>query len=68
MISHKQIQDEGPIMELILLGALAGGCSGALGHLTASKIHEKEKAEKIYPLYALVFFSILVVCAQLSRV
>ena len=55
-------------MELILLGALAGGCSGALGHLTASKIHEKEKAEKIYPLYALVFFSILVVCAQLSRV
>lgn len=55
-------------MNLILLGALAGGCSGALGHLAASKIHEKDLAERIYPLYAFIFFAILVGCAQLSRV
>lgn len=52
-------------MSLLLLGAVAGGASGALGYITAEKIHSKDLVEQYYPLYSLVFFSILIVCAKL---
>ena len=47
-------------MEQILLGAIAGGFSGALGHFTAGKIHDKDKAQKIYPIYSSIIFVILI--------
>lgn len=53
-------------MELLLVGAIAGSASGALGYFTASKFHQKDLAERIYPLYSLVFFIALVVGARIT--
>lgn len=53
-------------MELLLVGALAGGASGALGYFTASKFHQKDLVERIYPLYSLIFFVTLVVGARMA--
>lgn len=51
-------------MNLILIGALAGGFSGAFGFFLAGKLHGTEKGERIYPLYAATFFGLLVLSAK----
>ncbi len=53
-------------MELLLVGAIAGGASGALGYFTASKFHQKDLVERIYPIYSLIFFVALVVGARIT--
>ena len=47
-----------------MLGALAGGVSGAFGYLLAGKFHGLEKGEKIYPAYALTLFVALLMAAK----
>ena len=55
-------------MNLLLMGALAGGLSGAFGHFLAGKLHGPQKGEKIYPLYAATFFGLIVLATRLFEV
>lgn len=48
-----------------MLGALAGGVSGAFGFFLAGKFHGKEAGETLYPLYAATFFGLIVLSAKL---
>ena len=48
----------------LLLGAVAGGLSGAFGHFLAGKFHGDEKGERVYPLYAAIFFGLMVLTAK----
>jgi hypothetical protein len=59
----KLFQDEK--MTLVMLGAVAGGVSGAAGYFVAGKIHKEEKAESLYPLYAAALFVVMVVASKL---
>ena len=52
-------------MNLLMLGAVAGGVSGAAGFFLAGRFHGEEKGEKIYPLYALSFFGLMILAARL---
>ena len=52
-------------MNLIFIGALAGGLSGALGFLIAGKFHGTEKREHIYPLYSATFFGLFLLTIRL---
>lgn len=47
-----------------MLGALAGGFSGAFGYFLAGKFHGNEKGETLYPVYAVAFFGIMVTAAK----
>jgi hypothetical protein len=51
-------------MNLVMLGALAGGVSGAAGYFLAGKFHEEEKIETLYPVYAIVFFCTIIISAK----
>ena len=52
-------------MNILLIGALAGGLSGAFGHFLAGKFHGPQNGEKIYPLYAATFFGLMVLTAKI---
>ncbi len=54
-------------MNIILIGALAGGFAGAFGFFLAGKVHGNEKGEQLYPLYAATFFGLLVLSAKLLK-
>ena len=51
-------------MNLLMLGALAGGFSGAVGFFLAGRFHGEEKGGKIYPVYAVSFFGLMVMAAK----
>ncbi len=48
-----------------MLGALAGGFSGAFGFFLAGKFHGSDKGESLYPIYSVTFFALIVVTAKL---
>ncbi len=52
-------------MNYLMIGAVAGGISGAAGHFLAGKFHGDEKGEKIYPVYSATFFGLMVLGAKL---
>lgn len=54
-------------MGLLLIGAVAGGFSGAAGYLIAGKIHGKEKIEMIYPAYAALCFAAIILAAKFAN-
>ena len=43
-------------MNIVILGAMAGGISGAVGYFLAGKVHGSEKGNELYPLYAVALF------------
>lgn len=47
-------------MDIVLIGALAGAVSGAIGYFLAGKFHGNEQGIKIYPLYSVTLFSTIV--------
>lgn len=51
-------------MNLLIIGAVAGGLSGAAGYFLAEKIHGKERIEAIYPAYAAALFIALVIISR----
>ena len=51
-------------MNLLVLGALAGGLSGAVGFFLAGRVHGEEKGEKLYPVYSVSFFGIMILAAK----
>lgn len=55
-------------MNYLMIGALAGGVSGAFGHFLAGKVHGDEKGQKIYPVYSVTFFGIMVFASKLLTV
>ena len=52
-------------MNLLMLGAVAGGFSGAFGYLVADKIHGEEKVKTIYPVYAVSLFGLMILATKL---
>lgn len=48
-----------------MLGAMAGGVSGAAGYFFADKVHGSEKVNQIYPVYAVIFFGLVVQVSKL---
>lgn len=52
-------------MNYLMIGAVAGGVSGAFGHFLAGKVHGDEKGQKIYPVYSATFFGLFVLGAKL---
>lgn len=52
-------------MNIVMIGAVAGGVSGAVGYFLAGKFHGAEKVNQIYPLYAVSLFAIAVVASRL---
>jgi hypothetical protein len=52
-------------MNYLLIGAVAGGVSGAFGHFLAGKVHGEEKGQKIYPAYSATFFGLMVLGSKL---
>jgi hypothetical protein len=48
-----------------MLGAIAGGVSGAVGYFIAGKFHGDEKVTQIYPIYAVILFGIAVGTSRL---
>jgi hypothetical protein len=52
-------------MTLVMIGAVAGGVSGAAGYFVAGKFHGEEKVETLYPLYAAALFVVMVVATKL---
>ena len=52
-------------MNYLMIGAIAGGVSGAFGHFLAGKVHGEEKGQKIYPAYSVTFFGLMVLGAKL---
>ena len=52
-------------MNYLMIGALAGGVSGAIGHFLAGKVHGDEKGQQIYPFYSVTFFGMMVLGAKL---
>lgn len=53
-------------MNYLMIGAVAGGLSGALGHFFAGKFHGDEKGQKIYPVYSATFFGLMVLGAKVA--
>lgn len=51
-------------MNLLMLGAVAGGVSGAAGYFIAGKFHDEEKIETIYPMYAAALFIAIVIASR----
>ena len=51
-----------------MIGALAGGGSGAFGHFLAGKVHGNEKGQQIYPAYSVVFFGMMVLASKLITI
>ncbi|TDP52164.1 hypothetical protein C8D79_2814 [Bacteriovorax stolpii] len=51
-------------MNLLMLGALAGGFSGAFGFFLAGKFHGNDKGEKLYPIYSATFFGLIVLATK----
>ena len=51
-------------MNYLMIGALAGGVSGAFGHFLAGKVHGNEKGEQIYPVYSVTFFGIMILASK----
>lgn len=43
-----------------MIGALAGGVSGAFGHFLAGKFHGDEKGQKLYPVYSVTCFGLMI--------
>lgn len=52
-------------MNYYMIGAVAGGLSGAFGHFLAGKFHGEEKGQKIYPVYSATFFGLMVLGAKM---
>jgi hypothetical protein len=50
---------------IILIGAMAGGASGAVGYFLAGKVHGDEKINQLYPLYSVIFFGLFVLATKL---
>ncbi|MEA9358180.1 hypothetical protein SHI21_18240 [Bacteriovorax sp. PP10] len=55
-------------MNNLMIGAVAGGLSGAVGHFLAGKFHGNEKGQKIYPVYSATFFGLMVLGAKFIAV
>ena len=53
-------------MNLLMLGALAGGVSGAAGYFVAERFHDQEKIDTIYPMYAAAFFIAIVIASRFT--
>ena len=51
-------------MNLLMLGALAGGFSGAFGFFLAGKLHGNDKGERLYPIYSATFFGLIVLATK----
>lgn len=51
-------------MNLLVLGALAGGLSGAIGFFLAGRFHGEEKGEKLYPVYSASFFGLMILASK----
>jgi hypothetical protein len=51
-------------MNVLMLGAVAGGFSGAFGYFLAGRVHGEEKVETLYPVYAVIFFGAMVAAAK----
>lgn len=51
-------------MGLLMLGAVAGGVSGAAGYFIAERFHDEEKIETIYPMYAAALFIAIVIASR----
>nr|BDT28351.1 hypothetical protein BHI3_18170 [Bacteriovorax sp. HI3] len=51
-------------MNLLMLGALAGGFSGAFGFFLAGKFHGNDKGERLYPIYSATFFGLIVLATK----
>lgn len=51
-------------MNILMLGALAGGFSGAFGFFLAGKFHGNDKGEKLYPIYSATFFGLIVLATK----
>ena len=49
---------------VLMIGAMAGGVSGAAGYLLADKVHGSEKVNQLYPVYAVIFFGLLIVTSK----
>ncbi|MBC7714230.1 MAG: hypothetical protein H7177_12880 [Rhizobacter sp.] len=49
---------------VILLGALGGGMSGAAGYFLAEKVHGNEKVNDLYPVYAVILFGLVVIASK----
>lgn len=47
-----------------MLGALAGGVSGAFGFFLAGKFHGNDKGERLYPIYSATFFGLIVLATK----
>lgn len=47
-------------MNIVLIGAVAGAVSGAIGYFIASKFHGNDLGTKIYPLYSVTMFSTII--------
>ena len=52
-------------MNVVMIGAVAGGVSGAIGYFLAGKVHGTEKGNQIYPLYSVVLFGMVVTASKL---
>ncbi len=52
-------------MNIVMIGAVAGGISGAVGFFFASKVHGDEKGNQLYPIYAVTIFAALVLTSKL---
>lgn len=52
-------------MNIVMIGAVAGGVSGAVGYFLAGKFHGDEKGTQIYPIYAVALFGIAVLASRL---
>lgn len=55
-------------MNYLLVGAVAGGVSGAIGYFLAGKVHGVEKGQKIYPMYSATFFGVMVLASKLMTI
>lgn len=47
-------------MDIVLMSGIAGAISGASGYLLAEKIHHEEMLHRIYPIYALIIFAVII--------
>ena len=55
-------------MNYLVIGAVAGGVSGAIGHFLAGKVHGDEKGQKVYPMYSATFFGMMVLASKIISV
>lgn len=48
-----------------MIGAVAGGVSGAAGFFLAGRFHGEEQGEKLYPIYSLALFGMMILASRL---